>query len=52
MKHLIRFFFANFLQIEASFVNEDVEGAELWFNGKQKWMDGDWKIGQVGPKAA
>lgn len=37
----------NVLQVSASFVNEDVEGAALWFDGKQQWMDGDWKIGQA-----
>lgn len=37
----------NFLQVSASFVNEDVEGAALWFDGKQQWMDGDWKIGEA-----
>lgn len=34
-------------QVHASFMNKDVEGASLWFDGKQQWMDGDWKVGQV-----
>lgn len=34
-------------KVKAVFVNQDVEGASLWFDGKQQWMDGDWKVGQV-----
>eukprot|EP00752_Nemacystus_decipiens_P008301 g7421.t1 len=34
-------------QVLATFLNKDVEGASLWFDGKQQWMDGDWKIGHT-----
>lgn len=34
-------------QVVATFTNKDVEGASLWFDGKQQWMDGDWKVGHV-----
>ncbi|CAM9829612.1 unnamed protein product [Pylaiella littoralis] len=34
-------------EVKAVFVNQDVEGASLWFDGKQQWMDGDWKVGQA-----
>lgn len=34
-------------QVQATFLNKDVEGASLWFDGKQQWMDGDWKVGHV-----
>lgn len=33
--------------MQAAFLNEDVEGASLWFDGKQLWMDRDWRIGEV-----
>jgi len=38
--------------VHASFINKDVEGASLWFDGKQQWQDGDWKIGHVSAKSA
>ncbi|CAB1105756.1 unnamed protein product [Ectocarpus sp. CCAP 1310/34] len=34
-------------QVQAAFLNEDVEGASLWFDGKQLWMDRDWMIGET-----
>ncbi|CBN75608.1 conserved unknown protein [Ectocarpus siliculosus] len=34
-------------QVQAAFLNEDVEGASLWFDGKQLWMDRDWRIGET-----
>lgn len=33
-------------QIEASFVNEDVEGASLYFSA-EPWASGQWNVGQV-----
>ncbi|CAM9332570.1 unnamed protein product [Ectocarpus sp. 13 AM-2016] len=36
-----------FQQVQAAFLNEDVEGASLWFDGKQLWMDRDWRVGET-----